>query len=175
MSDHTIAEGLARTGGIVAGLCAEMVSGIAPERFGRFAHGADGPVNSNHPAFVVGHLSLYPSRLAALLSLEADLAAPDGWESLFAPGAACVDDPNGDVYPTKDRLISFYRDSHRTLLEHLPRVPSGVFANPTPVERYRERFPTIMAATTFLLVGHAMLHVGQISAWRRFEGMPSLK
>ena len=37
--------------------------------------------------------------------------------------------------------------------------------------RMRELFPTIGAATGFYVGGHVMIHMGQISAWRRAMGL----
>ena len=173
--DTAAAEGIASNARIVAGLGSESVQAVAPERFGRFAMGEAGPVRSNHPAFVIGHLSLYPNRISEALGLGLDLAAPEGWELLFAPGVECVDDPEGTIYPEKSVLLDVFTRSHREVIDAVSVVPISTLAKANPVERYRERFPTLMAMANFLLVAHPMLHLGQISAWRRFEGMKSLR
>jgi hypothetical protein len=43
-----------------------------------------------------------------------------------------------------------------------------------PDESRRERFPTVGAATNFLLNDHLMFHAGQVSAWRRAVGLGSV-
>ncbi|MEO0630202.1 MAG: hypothetical protein AAFY46_05680, partial [Planctomycetota bacterium] len=53
------------------------------------------------------------------------------------------------------------------------RVDDAALAAPTPVERYRQRFPTVMCAVDFLITSHQMLHLGQLSAWRRIKGLGS--
>lgn len=167
------ATGIASNTKIVTGYAESLFKGIAEERFARFASGEHGPVVSNHPAWVAGHLSLYPGRVAGMLSLDADVAVPDGWEDLFGPGSECVDDPDGSVYPGRDELLERFFTAQRAIAEALGSVNDDQLAAPTPVERYRERFPTILCAVDFLMGAHAMLHLGQLSAWRRFEGLGS--
>ncbi|MGP1272894.1 MAG: DinB family protein [Phycisphaerales bacterium] len=172
----SIAAGIARTGTIVAGLGEEMVNTIDASRFARFALGPTGPVDSNHPAFVIGHLALYPNRMAQVLGMNGlDVEPPASWEALFAPGVPCRDDADGSVYPGKDELVSFYARSHRDFVAAFRDITDDRLREPTPAERYRERFPTLASFASFILIGHAMMHIGQVSAWRRFEGLGSLR
>ncbi|MEM1071335.1 MAG: DinB family protein [Planctomycetota bacterium] len=164
-------EGLITAGQRVVGYAALLRDGIAGDRFARFAVGTSGAVDSNHPAFVFGHLSLYPSRVSELLGLDLDVRVPEPWQALFAPGAACVDDPDGTVYPSMESLVAIFDESHERLFAGMAGVTLERLAEPTPHERYRQRFPTTMSAVTFLLTAHPMLHLGQLSAWRRFEGL----
>ena len=43
-----------------------------------------------------------------------------------------------------------------------------------PDERYRDVFPTIGHAVVHILTGHAAVHVGQVSVWRRAAGYQPL-
>ena len=48
------------------------------------------PVNTNHPAFVYGHLTTYGPRILALVGKEsAAEAAPAGFDALFKAGVEC--------------------------------------------------------------------------------------
>jgi hypothetical protein len=42
-----------------------------------------------------------------------------------------------------------------------------------PDEKARVNWPCIGAAFNFLLSGHVMVHMGQVSAWRRCMGLPA--
>ncbi len=121
-----------------------------------------------------GHLCLYPGRVATLLGVEAgELLPPDGWEDRFGPNSACVDDPQGAIYPGKDELLERYASLHDAVRSVIAGVGDTEWAEQTPVERYRGRFPTVLTAVAFLMGSHAMLHLGQVSTWRRVEGLGS--
>ena len=161
--------------GPITGLAQGLAASIPADRFGRLCAGVSGPVQANHPAWVFGHLCLYPGRVATLLGVDAgEVLPPDGWEELFGPGAACVDDPEGSVYPGKDELLERYAALHDAVRGVIADVDDAKWAEETPVERYRGRFPTVLTAVAFLMGSHAMLHLGQVSTWRRVEGLASV-
>lgn len=162
--------------GILAPLCkfslgyAEtLLKDVKAADFARKPKGID----TNHPAFVYGHLAIYPERLFELMG-RSDLAQPEPkFLELFAAGKPCVDDPAGTTYPAMDAIISRFRTRHESLLPVLAEQDDSVFDRPNPNERMRDRFPTVALACTFLVSGHMMMHLGQMSAWRRCMGMPS--
>jgi len=132
-------------------------------------------VKSNHPAFVLGHLALYPQRIMQHLHLPAGSAEyPAGYEALFRNGVECQDDPNGTIYPPMKELSERFFASYRAAIEAVKAAPDGVFDEPNPVEgRLRDLFPTVGMAINFYLVGHVQVHLGQVSAWRRAMGLPA--
>ncbi len=170
---QTAVTGISNNVRVVAGYARAALTDVPENRFSRFAVGADGPVVSNHPAWVVGHLSLYPGRAAGMLGLEIDVAPPEGWEEIFGPDSECVDDADGTRYPAKGELVDRFMSYQSRISEALMGLDDDALAVETPVERYRSRFPTVMCAVDFLLTAHAMLHLGQVSAWRRIEGLGS--
>jgi hypothetical protein len=126
----------------------------------------------NHPAFNVGHLSLYPNRLFTMLGRPDLVIDKPGYPALFQAGTECVEQDGR--YPSKDELVSYYLERYRAMLAHLPEISDETLARDNPVEgRSREMFPTIGAAMCFLLNNHHMVHLGQISAWRRVMGLGS--
>lgn len=140
---------------------------IPAEKFGHMPH-----AKMNHPAFNLGHLSLYPDRLLTMLGQESFAAPKPGWDLLFKAGVECVEDDGR--YPGKDEIFSYYLDRYRTVLDVLPNVPEEIFARENPAEgRFRELFPTLANVATFMVTSHPMMHLGQISAWRRAMGMGS--
>lgn len=170
---QTAVHGIANNAKIVAGYAEALLHGIPEDRFARFAVGANGPVVSNHPAWICGHLSLYPGRAAGMLGLGNGFAVPDSWEDLFGPKSECVDDVDGSRYPNMSELVDAMRRHQRAVADALLNVDDAALAAPTPVERYQQRFPTVMCAVDFLITSHQMLHLGQLSAWRRIEGLDS--
>ena len=127
----------------------------------------------NSAAFNIGHLSIYPDmRILSFIGRE-DLIKPLPYSTdLFKAGAPCVDEPG--KYPHKDLIVSTFFERYRATIDVLATVADDTFAKPNPVEgRFRELFPTIGAAVTFLLIGHVQSHLGQVSVWRRMMGLGS--
>ena len=158
------------------GFAAKAASDIPAETFAsrpRLASGA--AVDCNHPAFVFGHLSLYPARVAMLCGLDpAPYATPASYEGLFKAGVECRDDAARTIYPAKDELVSHFTKNYEGLLAALPSIDDAVLFRDTPDERYRQFFPHVGMAANFMLTSHVMMHMGQISTWRRCFGLKSV-
>ncbi|MFO0893534.1 MAG: DinB family protein [Phycisphaerales bacterium] len=142
-----------------------LVKDVPPEQF------AHSPMkNLNHAAFNLGHLTIYAERLLELVGRK-DLARPDeNLTNLFKAGQPCVDrDPR---YPSKDELVGRFQERWGVVLEVLPTISDEVMARPNPAEgRMREMLPTIGAVVAFMCGSHLMMHLGQISSWRRVIGL----
>jgi hypothetical protein len=126
----------------------------------------------NSAAFNIGHLSIYGDRICAMLGRN-DLVKPMPYSAdLFKNGAPCLDQPG--LYPAKDVLVSTFFERQRLAISAFTSAPESALAAENPAEgRFKEMFPTIGSAASFLLVGHAQMHLGQISAWRRVMGLGS--
>lgn len=146
-----------------------LLKGISPADFARMPTG----VKANTPAFCYGHLALYPERLLAMVGRE-DVARPDAkYEEWFASGRECKDDPSRTIYPSMEEIVARFTTRHEFLLGVLPEIDDAVFDRPTPNPRLVDRFPRIGNAASFLLLAHPMLHLGQVSTWRRCMGLGS--
>lgn len=164
------------------GLGEALLKGVQAGDFARQPVAASGTVGSdgsglvrtNHPAFVYGHLSIYPARMMEFMGLDGSkIDAGQKYQDLFSHGKECLHDPDGKVYPAMDEIVSMYRRSHETVLGAIAGVDDAVFARETPHEGMRARFPTVGSAVGFLLCSHTMMHLGQMSAWRRCMGLGS--
>ena len=159
--------------GLSVGYADRLLRGVAADRFPRFAAPGGVVVTSNHPAFIYGHLSLYAPKILRQIGHPAP-AVPDQFEVRFSKDAACVDDPDLDLYPSLAEVVEFFTEGHRMVSGALRSTPDDVFQQPNPAEgRMRELFPTIGSVQAFYCGGHMMMHLGQMSAWRRMEGMPA--
>ncbi len=135
---------------------------------GRFAH-MPHPM-MNHPAFCIGHLSLYPNQVLRMLGEDELLVEKDGWDALFKAGVACVEQDGR--YPEKNEIAAHYFERYQTVLAALGDIDESVFARENPAEgRMKTFFLTIGSAANFYLNNHHMSHLGQISAWRRAVGL----
>lgn len=148
------------------GYAQTLLAGIDPGAAARFPMG----VKTNHPTFVYGHLSIYPDRIFKLLGRE-DLAKPDArYEQVFSAQAECEDDPAGVKYPPFDEVSRRYVERTETLLRFLESAGDDVLGGPNPGPM-KEIFPTVSAQLAFMLQAHTMMHLGQVSAWRRMMGL----
>ncbi len=167
---NLIADSMDRSLGYAEGL----LQGVTSETFARFATPGGVTVESNHPAFVYGHLSLYGPQILKDLDYDSP-AIPERFVEVFSKDAKCVDDPTGDVYPSMEEVTEFFFEGYKAASVALREVPDGVFAVVNPRgEAAAKKFPTMGSMHTFYGSGHMMIHLGQMSAWRRMQGLGSL-
>lgn len=170
-----------RIGEIIAASCnmslryaERLLKDIPAEDFARFARPGGTVVVSNHPAFVFGHLSLYGARIVEHLGGDTTgLAAPPEFQQQFSKDASCQDDAAGTLYPSRDQITEVYYRGYRAALEQLRAADDDRFEAPNPATGpIRDLFPSLGAMHAFLVGGHMMMHLGQVSAWRRMMGLP---
>ncbi len=133
----------------------------------------------NHAAFILGHLAWTSDQAIAMLkpSTPAAVALGEaswndaGWKELFAMGAKPLADRSR--YPSKAVLLSRLEDGHGRFASVVAKLTPETLASPAP-ERARARFPTMGHMMEALLTSHESSHLGQLSAWRRALGFPSL-
>ena len=159
---------------LTLGLSKALLTGVTPEIFARRATVGGHQIDAVHPAFVYGHLAIYPARCLAMLGQDPQDTTPsERFVEVFSPTAQCQDDPDGTIYPGMEEITALYFRGHERLQGALAEAGDDVLARELPDEARRERFPTIGCAIDFLAGGHAMLHLGQVSTWRRCMGLGS--
>lgn len=151
-----------------------LVAGIPTERFARLAAPAGEPIPSNHPAFALGHLCLYPLKVLQLLGRDASgVQPPEGFERLFSKDARCEDDASGSLYPPAQEIIEFFNRSYEAAQAALREASDEQLLAENPVDTpMKQLCPNLGSLLNFYMSGHVTLHLGQISAWRRMEGLP---
>ncbi len=138
---------------------------------GRFAHMPHPTMN--HPAFCLGHLSLYPDQILRLIARKDLVADRAGYGKLFQAGASCVEQDGR--YPPKHEIVNYYLKRHQVVGEALADVPDEQFRMGSPFkDKRKDYFPTIGAVVNYYLNNHHMQHLGQISAWRRAVGLSAV-
>ena len=94
-----------------------LLNGITPDNYAKFAKPGGVTVASNHLAFVLGHLSLYPQRVLQNLGQPiGPTAVPAAYDALFKAGVECQDDPDGRIYPKLDELKARFFDGYRAAI-----------------------------------------------------------
>ena len=80
------------------GYAERLLKGIPAEKYASFARVQDTIIESNHPAFIYGHLGLYASRIIAELGCDASAYTPSAdYVKIFSKDAVCVDDPDNSI------------------------------------------------------------------------------
>jgi hypothetical protein len=152
-----------------------LLKDVKKETFGRKPVVNGKTIDCNHPAWVYGHLAIYASKVCDMTGIpQGPTAVPAGWDELFKNGTPCNDDPTGTTYPAMETITSHFLNGYKYVISKLPEVDDAVFAKPNPGSgRFVEMAPTVGAACAFMLSGHPMSHLGQVSTWRRCQGLGS--
>ena len=125
----------------------------------------------NHAAFNYGHLALYPNKMLELLGrTDAQLELPFG-DDLYGAGVECVEQDGR--YQSMDVITGAFFAGHERLLEILPTIDPEAMDVELPEGRAREMFSIVGNAVTFMSCSHTMMHLGQVSMWRRAMGLGS--
>jgi hypothetical protein len=163
---------IAASGRLGLGYADRLLKGVTSDQFARFASVGGNLIQSNHPAFIYGHLSLYAPRIIEQLNGDASGLMPTAeFQKLFSKDATCVDDPDGSIYPAMDEIVLALKDGYTAAINALQQAQDEIFRQVNPNEVMRERFPSLGAMHAFYVGGHFMLHMGQMSAWRRAMGL----
>ena len=171
-SPNAIGEMIAASARLGLDYADRLLTGVGPDHFARFASVGDTVIESNHPCFILGHLSLYAPRVVKELGGDASAILPtETFVKLFNKDAQCTDDVDGSLYPGMDDVVVAFRNGYEKAIETLGKSGDALFHEQNPNEAMRGKFPTVGAMHAFYVSGHLMVHMGQFSAWRRMMGM----
>lgn len=125
----------------------------------------------NHASWVIGHLARTSDVVGSMLD-DKPHAQPQNWAELFGP--VSKPSPDATIYSDSTTLRTALVESHQRVLDALKTIDLAVLDEPPAIERLRSRFPTALGFVTYAMLSHEMVHLGQLSAWRRVQGMPSV-
>ncbi len=125
----------------------------------------------NHPAWILGHVSIYHPIVVDLLAGRSFVDAKDDRLYGFA-GQGPVDDLG--VYGTKQSIVQRFADGHEQVAQALLAAKLADFQRPPSLERWAKSYPTVEFMLPDLLLHHESLHIGQLSIWRRAAGLPGV-
>ena len=109
-----------------------LLKDVTPQQFARFASPGNTVIESNHPAFAYGHLSLYGPRILSQLG-QSGPTVPANFETIFSKDAKCVDDPSGNVYPPMAEVTQVFFDGYKAAAAALRAAPNSAFEVPNPM------------------------------------------
>lgn len=151
-----------------------LLVGIPVDRFARFATPGEQMIESNHPAFILGHLSLYPNNVLRLLAADTTSVLPtDRFIALFSKDAKCQDDALGIIYPSLQELSDVFFRSYEIAIDAVRDASDSQLSAENPTDTpLKQICPSLGSMLAFYLTGHVAMHLGQLSTWRRMEGLP---
>ena len=140
-----------------------LVDDIPPNDFAAQPGG-----NRNHPAWILGHLCYSFQAMGGELGLSPWL--PNDWPPIFGTGST----PSADIenYPPKSSLIATFNQSVRRIENAVEGLTDQQLDAPLPDAEARQTLPTIAHALTHILIGHASVHIGQLTCWRAAMQLP---
>lgn len=129
----------------------------------------EGKAPANHPAWVLAHLNTYVPIVQALVQGEGFADPKD------APfGMQSKPETELNVYPAKADLLNDFVAGHERVADLLKSADASILEQAVTLDRWKNRMPTVASALVYLGMCHENLHLGQLSAWRRIQGMPSV-
>jgi len=123
----------------------------------------------NHPAWVLSHLNAYLPVIEHVIKGE---LFDDPKDHPFGMKSKPMD--KRSVYAPKDELVSEFVSGHEKVAAALHEAGDTVWAKPIALERWVQFMPTAAVALPYLMLVHENTHFGQLSAWRRVQGLPSV-
>ena len=124
---------------------------------------------ANHAAWILCHLNVYFPVLMGLLQKQPfDDPKQHRFGMLSKPIADQAE------YPEKAALIAEFTDGHEQVAAALSAADESVFEAPQSLERWQANMPKAGISIHYLMLLHENLHLGQLSAWRRMQGLPSV-
>ena len=124
----------------------------------------------NTPRWVLAHLAVAWDFGARWLG--AATHCPKAWYQAYGPGSK--PDAVPSPAPTKQELLAVIQAQFASLLAAAAAATPEALAKPHTFAPVREAFPTIADFVAHLMTTHPMLHLGQLSAWRRLQGLPAV-
>ncbi|HEY4233847.1 MAG TPA: DinB family protein [Lacipirellulaceae bacterium] len=124
--------------------------------------------NMNHPAWILGHASIYHPVTVAMLTGKS-FADPKN-DELFG-FAGMGPQPDIATYGSKQSIVSRFERGHEEVAQAILKAPPEAFNRPPSLARWAPAYPSVGFMLPDLLLHHESLHIGQLSIWRRAAGL----
>lgn len=164
----TIVDGLLFSWKKNSDYAARLVADLSDEQM-MLQPAPEGKAPANHPAWIFSHLNVYLPVITNIIKAE-NFADPK--EHQF--GMDSKPEADASIYASKDTLINEFVSGHESVTKLLEEVGPGCLENEIVLDRWKAFFPTAAVALPYLMLLHENSHLGQLSAWRRIQGMPSV-
>ncbi|MEM8783010.1 MAG: DinB family protein [Planctomycetota bacterium] len=161
-------DALQREWDLNTGYAASLVADLSEEQMTR-QPGCDAGPGLNHPAWLLSHLHAYHPVIVALLQGE---PFDDPKQHRF--GMLSKPESDASVYLPKGELVAAYAEGRASVVDALQMVTAETLEAPMSLARWQGKFPQAGSILPYLMAHHESLHLGQLSAWRRVQGLPAV-
>lgn len=127
--------------------------------------------NMNHAAWVIGHLAGTSDFAASMLDGKPS-SLPANWNAVYGNVSKAL--PDASIYADGKTLLETLTKSHERLVQALGQADEALLYQLPVIERLHSRFPMNLSFVIFAMLSHESIHLGQLSAWRRAQGLPSV-
>jgi uncharacterized damage-inducible protein DinB len=124
----------------------------------------------NPPIWILGHLCFAWDGVLRLIGQRSICSAD--FKRPFVPGSK-LDGLPAEL-PSKTEMLAKFDEISERLLAELPKVDEAQWAKPNPSPFFTTELPTVLDMVSNLLFSHHMMHVGQLTVWRRLMGLGSV-
>lgn len=128
--------------------------------------------NMNHPAWILGHMSLYYPIVPALLEGRQFEDPADNELFGFRGRGPLMD---AQAYGSKQSQIDRMTSGHEEVAQALLAATQEQLNRPPSLLRWAAMYPTVEFMLPDLLLMHENIHIGQLSIWRRAVGLPAIE
>jgi hypothetical protein len=123
----------------------------------------------NHPAWAFSHMNVYLPVIQCVIRGE---RFEDPMHHRF--GMNSRPETEFGIYGTRLRILADWSRGHEAVCELLQHCDNTLFGRSVHLERWTTVMPTAGVCLPYLMLNHENMHLGQISAWRRVLGLPSV-
>jgi hypothetical protein len=123
----------------------------------------------NHALWVMGHIAWIDDQILHSMA-DQSRALPEKWIRMFGSGSEPSNNPAD--YPSRQELADAMRTNRQRIIEWVKSLDEETAWRPTP-NVMRPIAPDAIT-TAFAIVGHELLHAGQVAAVRSSLGLPRL-
>ncbi len=123
----------------------------------------------NHAAWVLSHLNAYLPVMAALIRGD---EFPDPKDHEFGMKSKPLADAS--LYAPISELRTTFLEGNQAAADALREAGPDCLDRDMTLERWKTIMPKTGIALSYLMLAHQNLHLGQLSAWRRVQGLPSV-
>ncbi len=124
----------------------------------------------NTPAWILGHLAIVNDY--TLVTIGQPKVCDKSWHDLFGPETPPKADAMHGI--TKQQLLTKYEEGHAAIAKTILATPESLLTTPHTIDFLRPWLVNNQDLLTHLLTTHVCVHLGQLSAWRRAQSLPSV-
>jgi uncharacterized damage-inducible protein DinB len=124
---------------------------------------------TNHPAWVLGHQLFVDYNFLKLIG-GPETAVTDEFKKLYGGNSTPLAD--AALYQNKQWYLERMHEVRQQIYARLKTLTPEQYNAPHPDPNRRQRTPTVLHAILLYGTWHEAYHAGQLSAWRRVQGLP---